>query len=150
MTELDAVDDLGDGDEDDALPWWSLSSLKDLRGVAVAALVLAAISLLGIEAGQQIAEGLQFSGRSAFHSLAVIDGIQAGVAVVAVGLGLYVLREEWVAEEASWAGWIARAAIVVGTLAFVIDLVGLIIVLSLHVHPPTPDGAAVLGYHLQL
>lgn len=137
------------GDEDFPLRWWSLTSLTDSRGLAVAALVLAAISLLGIEAGHEIATALEFTGHPGVHGLAVIDGIQAGVAVLAVGLGLFVIRGEWYAEEASWAGWLARAAIVVGALAFVIDVVGLIFVLSTHIQAPTSDGAGALEYHLQ-
>lgn len=96
--ERNTVDDFGDGDEDYALHWWSFPSMTDSRGLALAALVLAAISLLGIEAG---------------------------------------------------AGWMARAAIVVGALAFVIDFVGLILVLAMHIHAPTPAGPGVLRYRVQ-
>lgn len=133
----DAVDDFVNGGEDDELRWWSFSSMPDPRGLAIAALVLAAISLSGIGAGHEIATAVTLSGRSTFHSLAIIDGIQAGVAVLAVGLGLRVVRAEWDAEEASWAGSMARAAIVVGALAFVIDIVGLSLVLAVNVRPAT-------------
>ncbi|HVA61485.1 MAG TPA: hypothetical protein VNG13_13255 [Mycobacteriales bacterium] len=135
--EPDAVDVLGDGNEDDELRWWSFASLADPRGLAVAALVLAAISLFDIGAGHEIASAFAESGHSPVHSLAIIDGIQAGVAALAVGLGLYVVREEWDVEEAAWAGGVARGAIVVGALAFVIDVVGLCFALALNVHPHT-------------
>ena len=94
--------------------------LLTAESTAVAALVLTAVSLFIVGAGDSIAESSSFGFNSSTKVLAVIPGIQALVAVIGVVLARVGLRLE--DGSSSWARHLAAAALFVGAVSLVVNL----------------------------
>jgi hypothetical protein len=118
--------------------WWSVSSILSPETLALAGLTLAVVSLLGVTAGGSIASALRFHGNS-FRTEAVIPGVNAGVAALATVMGLFAARDLW-DEESSWADAVSRAAVVIGLVSVLANVVAFGFAIS-----QSPEPTAIFG-----
>ncbi len=119
-------------DDDDLLPddvrWWSPAALLSPEAQALAGFTFALLSMFGGGIANLVAQavlGFTFDSSQARLHVVVPGLVLLFLALLGIWLGRQVIRGGW--EEApTWAGQLARAAVIVAVVGVVVSLVTII------------------------